>query len=94
MVVAQKTSFILLSILMLILPVGAHQNEKSSVNITINAIGGLKYDKVRFRVKPGENVKIVFENKDDMLHNLVFTVPDAREEVANAAIGPLCPAVK
>jgi plastocyanin len=53
--------------------------------IRIKAIAGLKYDIVRFAVKPGETVKIIFENTDDMAHNMVFTSPGKREEIVKAA---------
>ena len=53
--------------------------------IRIKAIAGLKYDIVRFAVKPGETVKIILENTDDMAHNMVFTKPGQREAVVRAA---------
>ena len=86
MVIIQKRLFFLLSILMLILLAGARQNPEPSTTISINAVGGLKYDKVRFQVKPGAKVKLIFSNKDDMLHNLIITEPGARVEVVNAAL--------
>ena len=64
----------------------AGQTKDSIRTVTINAIGGLQFDLIRFKVKPGERVKIVLTNNDDMTHNLVFTSPGAREEVANAAL--------
>ncbi len=54
--------------------------------IALNAIAGLQYDQVRFTVKPGTRVKIIFTNKDDMSHNLVITKPGKRPEVVNAAM--------
>lgn len=75
-----------MAMLVLILPAGAHQKQDTLTTITINAIGGLKYDKVRFQVKPGAKLKIIFVNKDDMPHNLVITAPGARAEVVNAAL--------
>ncbi|MBX3239180.1 MAG: hypothetical protein KIT80_10390 [Chitinophagaceae bacterium] len=65
----------------------AHQKQGTLTTVSINAVGGLKYDKVRFQVKPGSKVKLIFANKDDMPHNLVITEPGARIEVANAASG-------
>jgi plastocyanin len=47
---------------------------------------GLQFDVVRFNVKPGQAVKIVFENTDDMDHNMLITKPGAREEVVMAAL--------
>lgn len=57
-----------------------------TVRISINAIAGLQYDQVRFAVKPGAIVKIVLTNRDEMNHNLVFTRPEKRIEVVEAAI--------
>lgn len=60
--------------------------------IEIKAIAGLRYDVPRFKVAPGEKVRLVVENIDDMAHNLVITAPGARLEVANAAMTlPLTP---
>ena len=71
---------------MSILIAGARQKKEPLTTVSINAVGGLKYDKARFQVKPGAKVKLIFSNKDDMLHNLVITEPGARVEVANAAL--------
>jgi len=62
--------------------------------IQIKVLPGLQYDVVRFQVKPGTKVKLVFTNTDDMDHNLLITRPGSREEVVNAALalggnGPL-----
>lgn len=60
--------------------------------IEIKAIAGLRYDVPRFKVAPGEQVRVVVENTDDMAHNLVITQPGARMEVVNAAMTlPLTP---
>ncbi len=75
----------MLSVLMIILPAAAQQQEPLTT-ILINTAAGLKFDKVRFQVKPGAKVKIVLANKDDMVHNLVIAEPGARVEVANAAL--------
>ncbi|MBX2843761.1 MAG: hypothetical protein KTR26_18465 [Flammeovirgaceae bacterium] len=53
--------------------------------IQIKAISGLKYDLPRFAIKPGTKVKIIFENEDEMAHNLVFTLPGKREEIVDLA---------
>lgn len=47
---------------------------------------GLQFDIVRFVVKPGQKVKIILENTDDMDHNLLITSPGGREEVVMAAL--------
>jgi azurin len=64
----------------------AKAHSSNDTTISINAVGGLQYDLVRFKVKPGVKVKIIFTNKDDMSHNLVITQPGARLKVVNAAI--------
>ena len=56
------------------------------LTITINAVAGLQFDLVRFSVKPGQKVEIVFINKDDMSHNLLFAEPGMRLQVVNAAM--------
>jgi azurin len=38
------------------------------------------------RVKAGSKVKLVFNNNDDMLHNLVITKPGAANTVGEAAL--------
>lgn len=63
------------------------QGLKDSVaTILIKVETGLQFDVVRFNVKPGQGVKIILENTDDMDHNLVITRPGAREEVVMAAL--------
>lgn len=47
---------------------------------------GLMYDQPRFKVNPGETVKITLENIDEMSHNLVITKPGAREKVVALAL--------
>lgn len=59
---------------------------QSDTVITLRAITGLQYDLLRFGVKPNQKVTVVFKNDDDMAHNLVFTLPNKRIEVADAAI--------
>ncbi|CAG5002051.1 hypothetical protein DYBT9275_02795 [Dyadobacter sp. CECT 9275] len=54
--------------------------------ITIKAIAGLQFDLVRFKVKPGAPVKLIFTNTDDMSHNLVISQPGSREEIVNLAL--------
>ena len=56
------------------------------LTISLKAIAGLQFDRVRFRVKPGALVRITLENADDMAHNLVITKPGARQEIVNAAL--------
>jgi azurin len=65
---------------------GLAKHDGDTTTVTLNAVPGLQYDVVRFVVKPGAKVKVVFANKDDMSHNLVFTRPGKREAVVRAAI--------
>jgi azurin len=52
----------------------------------IKTVNGLQYDLVRFKVKPGEKVKITLENVSDMAHNLLIVQPGTRLKVVNAAL--------
>ncbi len=59
---------------------------QDTVRIALNAISGLQYDTVRFRVPPGAHVIVTLSNTDEMAHNLVFTKPGYREEIVNLAL--------
>lgn len=54
-------------------------------DIHIRAVGGLQYDVVRFQATPGERLRIILTNADDMYHNILFTRPGKREMVVEAA---------
>ena len=54
--------------------------------IKIDVLVGLQFDLVRFTVKPGEKIKLVFSNSDDMSHNLLITKPESRLDVVNSAL--------
>ncbi len=54
--------------------------------IKIDVLVGLQFDLVRFNAKPGEMLKLIFSNSDDMSHNLLITKPGARLEVVNQAL--------
>lgn len=71
--------------ILLLCAVKVHATGKNDTTIRIKAIAGLQYDITSFRVAPGQKVKLIFYNADDMNHNLVFTVPGAREKVVDAA---------
>ena len=45
----------------------------------------MRYDKPTFQVKPGEKVKIWFQNDDFMPHNLVIGTPGSFDEIGAAA---------
>lgn len=47
---------------------------------------GLKFDRAQFEVKPGSKIRLVFNNNDDMQHNVVITTPGAADDVGNAAL--------
>lgn len=53
--------------------------------IHMKVLQGLQFDVVRFQVKPGAKVKIIFSNTDDMNHNLLIVKPGTREAVVNLA---------
>jgi azurin len=67
-------------------PSNAAANAQDTVTITLNAVSGLQYDQVRFRVPPGAHVVVTLNNTDEMAHNLVFTKPGYREEIVNLAL--------
>lgn len=62
------------------------ENDNSIQTVYIKAIPGLKYDVVKFNVKPGAKVKIVLTNEDEMSHNLLITKPGSRERVVEEAL--------
>ena len=82
----QKKLLVLSFAFLLVVQANTHPVVDSITTISINAIGGLQYDLVRFKVKPGAKVRINLTNKDDMNHNLVITAPGTRLEVVNAAL--------
>lgn len=68
-------------------PVAAQSAD--TVAIEINAIPGIRFDRVRFQAPPGAPVKLQFNNRDDvadMDHNVVVTRPGARMEVVTAGM--------
>ncbi|MCE7060428.1 plastocyanin/azurin family copper-binding protein [Dyadobacter sp. CY343] len=54
--------------------------------ITIGTVPGLKFDISEIQVKAGSRVRIVFNNNDDMLHNLVITKPGTANAVGEAGL--------
>ena len=52
----------------------------------------MKFDVTQFSVAPGEDVEIVFVNKDHMPHNLLVTAPGKLEEVSLKAEAMVEPA--
>lgn len=60
--------------------------EKPDVVINVGTEPGLKYDLSEFTVAVGDKVQIIFNNNDDMLHNLVVTEPGAADRVGEEAM--------
>jgi azurin/glucose/arabinose dehydrogenase len=54
--------------------------------ITIGTIPGLKFDISQIQVKAGSRIKLIFNNNDDMLHNLVITKPGTVATVGEAGL--------
>jgi azurin/glucose/arabinose dehydrogenase len=54
--------------------------------ILLNPVPGLKYNITAVTVKAGTKVKLTFKNSDDMLHNVVITMPNAADEVGSSAL--------
>jgi len=76
------------SLILIFLSIGQAfaQNNDTVRTIKIDVLVGLQFDLVRFNVKPGEKLKLIFSNSDDMSHNLLITKPGARLEVVNEAL--------
>ena len=74
-------------IVLCIMTIQCNENESNiSISVSIKAIDGLKYDKVRFSVKPGSKVLLKLTNESDMPHNMVITKPGARQKVVSAGL--------
>ena len=87
--VSPPTGYIKLLLLFWLLSgtLGLNAQNAGGVNtIVIKAVTGLQYDVVRFKVKPGEKVRITLSNEDDMAHNLLIVKPGTRLEVVNTAM--------
>jgi azurin len=54
-------------------------------HLTVNAVGGLRYDVEELRAKAGEYVALTLVNADVMPHNLVVVSPGAYEKVGMAS---------
>jgi azurin/glucose/arabinose dehydrogenase len=65
----------------------ADWNGKSDQTLIVGTKPGLKYDVSKFQVKAGSKIRLVFNNNDDMLHNLVIVKPKTVDKVGEAAIG-------
>jgi len=54
--------------------------------IIISTLPGLKYNTDLIQVIAGQKIKLTLQNNDDMLHNLVITMPDKANAVGEAAL--------
>jgi azurin len=54
--------------------------------LRIKGVTGLQYDKVRFTVRPRQQVRVIFRNESNVNHNLVFTTPGDRVKIVKAAL--------
>lgn len=76
-------------VLFLLCSMGCFQSsfaqEEFQREIEVKAIPGLKFDLTRIKVKPGERIKLILTNVDEMDHNLVITQPGARQQVVDAS---------
>jgi plastocyanin len=84
-----------LFVVLALLSAGCCMAQDTPLVIHMKVMQGLQFDVVRFHVKPGARVRLVFSNTDDMNHNLLIVQPGAREQVVNlaAALGAQGPAV-
>ncbi len=53
--------------------------------VTLGTIPGLKYDQEELRVQAGSKVKLVFNNNDDMLHNVLIVKQGSSEQIGQMA---------
>ena len=54
--------------------------------ITIGTKPGLKFNPEQFQVKAGSKVQVIFNNNDDMLHNLVIVILGSAIQVGETAM--------
>ncbi len=59
---------------------------KFEQEIVMGTLPGLKFDQEKLEVAAGSKVKLIFNNDDDMLHNLVITLPNQADKVGLAAM--------
>ena len=60
--------------------------DDADVTITVGTKPGLQYDIKSFEVTEGDRVRLVFNNNDDMLHNLVVVEPNTADQVGELAM--------
>ena len=59
---------------------------KPDITLQVGTKPGLKFDVAELEVTAGSKVKLVFNNNDDMLHNLVITAPGKGDAVGKLAM--------
>ncbi|MDZ7934298.1 MAG: plastocyanin/azurin family copper-binding protein [Emticicia sp.] len=63
----------------------AEWDGKIDQTLSVGTKPGLKYDVTKFQVKAGSKIRLIFNNNDDMLHNLVIVKPKTVAKVGEAA---------
>ncbi|MBW7892072.1 MAG: PQQ-dependent sugar dehydrogenase [Chitinophagaceae bacterium] len=63
----------------------ASWNNKVDRTIVMGTKPGLRFDQTTLTVKAGQHIKLVFNNNDDMMHNIVIARPGAANTVGEAA---------
>ncbi|NJL76774.1 MAG: hypothetical protein HC892_18910 [Saprospiraceae bacterium] len=54
--------------------------------INVGTKSGMRFDVAEITAKAGSKIKLVFNNPDDMMHNLLIVKPNTSDQVAQAAI--------
>jgi len=65
---------------------GTWTNPDGDRTILLGTLPGMKFDTPLLTVAAGSNVRLVFRNSDDMLHNFVLCAPGRGEAVGAAAL--------
>ena len=65
---------------------GTWTNADGDRTILLGTLPGMKFDTPLLTVAAGSNVRLVFRNSDDMLHNFVLCAPGRGEAVGAAAL--------
>ncbi len=60
--------------------------QQADTTLHLKAQEGLQFDIVRFALKPGTRVRLLFNNADDMDHNMVIVRPGTREKIIQEAL--------
>ncbi|MDH3650811.1 MAG: plastocyanin/azurin family copper-binding protein, partial [Saprospiraceae bacterium] len=54
--------------------------------VEIGTLPGMRYDTDEISIKAGSKIKWVFNNPDDMMHNLLIVQPGTADQVGNTAL--------